>query len=174
MWHVVSFSYLDCAAKARHTLAWQDPRIPFSAKDVWANINQTGNQRADGLFLSKLLRPLIPTHPFSTHCFTCLIEAQVIEIQSAKGRESPGIEVRMPVSAAHAVTCTKTSQNLKSLMKWWIEEKQKGQGQQESPEKNWLYKQTKGERNWLKSALTWGGLCCQGYRIAAEDLVECV
>lgn len=75
---------LHSAAKARHTLAWWESRIPFSAKDTQANIKQTGNQKADGLFLSKLLRPLIPTYPFSTHCFTSLIETQVIEISGGK------------------------------------------------------------------------------------------
>lgn len=109
---------LDCAAEARHTLAWQESRIPFSAKDAWANINQTGNQGADGLSLSKLLRPLIPMHPFSTHCFTCLIEAQVIEIQSAKGGECPGTEIRTPVPVTHAVTWIETSQEPHEMMNW--------------------------------------------------------
>lgn len=100
---------LDCAAKARHTLAWWESRIPFSAKDAQANIKQTGNQKADGLFLSKLPRALIPAYPFSTRCFTCLIEAQVIETQLAEGGERPGAEMRMPVPVTHEVTRTETT-----------------------------------------------------------------
>lgn len=82
---------------------------PSQPKDAEANINQTGNQKANGLFLSKLLRPLIPVYPFSTHCFTCLIEAQVIEIQLAEGDEHPGTEIRTSVSVTHEVTHMETA-----------------------------------------------------------------
>lgn len=100
---------LDCAAQARHTPAWRESWIPFSAKDAEANINQTGNQKADGLFLSKLRRPLIPVYPFSTRCFTCLIEAQVIETQLAEGDKQPRTEIRTSVSVTHEVTCMETA-----------------------------------------------------------------
>lgn len=110
---------LDCAAKARHTLGWRESRIPFSAKDTPANTKQTGNQKADGLVLSRLPRPLIPMYPFSTRCFTCLIEAQVAETQLAEGGERPGTEIRTPVPVPHEVTRMETaSRDLKSLLKW--------------------------------------------------------
>lgn len=82
------------------------------------NIKQTGNQKADGLVLSKLSRPLIPAYPFSTCCFTCLIEAQVIETQLAEGWERPGPEIRVPVPVTHEVTRMETvSRDLKSPLK---------------------------------------------------------